>query len=154
MANREPQSVGKASGPTARAPLPKRPYGWYAASVVLLVITGVAYAWYDHRHPSWREEVRLSDGRVIWIKQKHEYYDNYGTNQSWVTFSLPEMGGQRTWNSYLIPQRVDVSNGRAFVFGTPRGDRQYAHYRFPRHFMVAFMWNGTDFQRIPFLERR
>ena len=118
----------------------------------MLVIAGIAYAGYDRRNPSWREEVRLSDGRVIWIRQKHEYFDNYGTNQSWVTLSLPELGGERTWHSYLTPQRVDVANGRVYVFGFPRGDRQYAYYNYPRRYMVAFVWNGTDFQRIPFLD--
>ena len=94
----------------------------------------------------------LIDLLVIWIKQKHEYFEDYGTNESWVTFSLPEMGGPQTWNSHLTPQRIDVVNGRVFVFGVPRGDRQYSYYKFPRHFMVAFIWNGSGFQRIPFLD--
>jgi hypothetical protein len=65
---------------------------------------------------------------------------------------MPEMGGQRTWHSHLIPQRIDVSGGKVFVFGIPRGDRQYAYYKFPKHFIVAFLWNGSSFERIPFLD--
>ena len=109
------------------------------------------YSWHLNRYPSWREEVRLSDGRTIQITQKHEYYANHGTTQSWVTFSLPEIGGKRTWHSYLTPQRIDVVGGRVFVFGFPRGDRQYAYYKYPKNYMVAFVWNGTEFRRLPFL---
>src|SRR6188768_91158 len=101
MTTGQTKSVGKSNAATSRSSLHKQPYGWYALSLVLLVTAGIAYAWYDRRHSSWREEVRLSDGRVIWIRQQHEYFDNYGTNQSWVTFSLPELGGERTWHSYL-----------------------------------------------------
>lgn len=111
----------------------------------------LAWSWYDARYPSWKEEVQLSDGRVITVKQKRQYFENYGTNQSWVTFSLPEMGGERTWHSYLRPQRVDVHDGRVYVFGSPRGIRQFVYYRYPKHYLVAFIWNGSEFERVPFM---
>lgn len=119
--------------------------------VVLLLAALLGWKYYDSRYPSWYEEVRLSDGRVITIHQKHEYYDNYGTNQSWVEIDLPELGGKRVWHSYLIPQRVDVVAGKVYVFGMPRGDRQYYHYSDPKNFLVAFIWNGSEFSRVPFL---
>lgn len=112
----------------------------------------IAWQWYQTRYPTWHEEVQLSDGRVIVVKQKHEVYDNYGTNQSWVTFSLPEMGGERIWNSYLGPQRIDVADGNVYVFGVPRGIRQFNFYRKPKHYIVAFRWAGNEFERIPFLD--
>ena len=119
----------------------------------LIVVAGVlAWRYYDGRYPSWYEEVRLSDGRIITIHQKREYYDNYGTNQSWVEIDLPELGGKRVWHSYLMPQRVDVVDGKVYVFGIPRGDRQLEYYRFPKHHMVAFKWNGLDFERISFMQ--
>lgn len=121
--------------------------------IVLLCAVGwIAKQWYEARYPTWEEEVQLFDGRIIVVTQKHEYYDNYGTNRSWVTFSLPEMGGKQTWHSYLTPQHIDVYNGKIYVFGSPRGDRQYQHYQYPKYYMVAFIWNGTEFQRIPFLQ--
>ena len=89
------------------------------ALLLICVAAWPAWQWYDSRYPAWEEEVQLSDGRVITIHQKHEYYDNYGTNQSWVTFSLPEMNGKQTWHSYLVPQRVDVDQGKVYVFGYP-----------------------------------
>jgi hypothetical protein len=114
-------------------------------------IASVACKWYEARYPIWREEVRLSDGRSIIVTQKHEYYEDYGTNQAWVTFSLPEMGGERTWHSYLKPMRIDVIDGVVYVFGRPRGDRQVKYYQYPRHYLVAFKWDGNSFARVPFL---
>lgn len=114
---------------------------------------GVFWGWsyYDSRYPSWYEEVRLSDGRVVTIHQKHEYYENYGTNQSWVEIDLPELGGKRVWHSYLKPMRVDVHLGAVYVFGRPRGPRQMVHYRYPMNNMAAFLWRDGEFQRIPFM---
>lgn len=124
----------------------------FIGSIVVCATCWFIWQWYDSRYPTWDEEVQLSDGRVIVVTQKHEYYENYGTNQSWVTFSLPEMGGKQTWHSYLIPQRIDVYQGKVYAFGYPRGDRQYQYYNYPKYYMVAFNWNGTEFQRIPFLQ--
>ncbi len=127
---------------------------WRLLFIGALILISCALTWryYDSRYPSWYEEVRLSDSRIVTIHQKREYYDNYGTNQSWVEIDLPELGGKRVWHSYLMPQRVDVVDGKVYVFGIPRGDRQLQYYRFPRYYMVAFKWNGLDFERIPFMQ--
>jgi len=128
-------------------------YRWRLISIgtILLTVGFATWRYYESRYPSWHEEVRLSDGRLIAIYQKHEYLENYGTNQSWVEIDLPEMGGKRVWHSYLIPQRVDVVQGKVYVFGVPRGDRQYYYYSDPKNFLVGFSWNGSEFVRIPFL---
>lgn len=120
--------------------------------VALLIAGAAAWTYYKQRYPAWYEEVRLSDGRVITIRQEHEYYENYGTNQSWVEIDLPELGGKKVWHSYLIPQRVDVYQGKVYVFGMPGGDRQYQFYADPKNFLVGFAWDGSAFARIPFLE--
>jgi hypothetical protein len=128
--------------------------GLRVLAIVTLLALGVGvYAWhyYAGRYPSWSEEVRLSDGRVIVVMQRHEVYENYGINQSWVTITLPELGGEQVWNAYLVPLRVDVDNGKVFVFGAPRGVRQFNFYRKPRNYLVAFQWNGSQFERILFL---
>lgn len=117
-----------------------------------MVATVLGWLYVDNRYPSWYEEVRLSDGRVITIHQRHEVFDNYGTNQSWVEIGLPELGGKRVWHSYLMPQRIDVANGKVYVFGAPRGIRQNQFYGFPRNYLVAFEWNGGEFVRVPFLQ--
>lgn len=111
----------------------KRSHLVLGVGAALLVCVGVwlTSKWYDGRYPTWQEEVQLSDGRVITVTQKHEYYDNYGTNQSWVTIDLSELGGKREWHSYLVPQRVDVYQGKVYVFGLPRGPRQFSYYKYP-----------------------
>ena len=123
--------------------------------IALLVIGLVAllgWNYYQNRYPGWDEEVRLSDGRIIKIHQKREVYDNYGTNQSWITIDLPELGGKQVWHSYLMPQRVDVVDGKVYVFGASRGIRQNQFYRYPKHYLVGFKWSGNEFMRIPFLQ--
>lgn len=133
---------------------PSKPFPWLLLALGLLVLGAAAtvgWNWYQTRYPSWYEEVRLSDGRVITIHQKREYYDNYGTAQSWVTIDLPELGGKQVWHSYLMPQRVDVVDGKVYVFGIPRGDVQYSFYSDPKNYIVAFSWDGASFRRIPFL---
>jgi hypothetical protein len=127
---------------------------WLLAMAVAVIglVALVGWKLYERRYPSWDEEVRLSDGRVITIHQKREVYDNYGTNQSWVTIDLPELGGKQVWHSYLMPQRVDVIKGKVYAFGAPRGIRQYQHYLDPKNYLVAFEWSGVDFIRIPFLK--
>lgn len=120
--------------------------------VILLLAALLGWKYYDNRYPTWYEEVRLSDGRVITIHQKHEYFENYGTNQSWVEIDLPELGGKRVWHSYLMPQRVDVVDGKVYVFGVPRGIKQNQFYRYPKHYLVGFEWSGGEFVRIPFLQ--
>ena len=120
-----------------------------AAAASVLAWSG--WALYRERYPSWYEEVRLSDGRIITIKQRRRYYENYGTAESWVTIDLPELGGKRVWHSFLMPQRIDVHEGKVYVFGQPRGIKQNQYYRYPKNYMVGFVWNGADFVRIPFL---
>lgn len=119
--------------------------------LVVGLITWFAWRWHDNRYPTWREEVQLLDGRIIVITQKRREYANYGSAESWVTFSLPEMGGKRTWHSYLKPMRIDVYGGKVYAIGRPRGILQYEFYGFPRHYLVAFEWNGTEFSRMPVL---
>lgn len=138
-----------------RSNSPTKTFSKWIIGIALLVIGGVAllgWNYYQNRYPSWDEEVRLSDGRIITIQQKREVFDNYGTNQSWVTIDLPELGGKQVWHSYLMPQRVDVVDRKVYVFGAPRGDRQYAHYRYPKYFMVGFVWNANGFSRIPYIQ--
>ncbi len=122
------------------------------AGLLLLAVAAAAWSYYQHRYPSWNEEVRLSDGRIITIHQRREVYDNYGTNQSWVEIDLPELGGKRVWHSYLMPQRVDVVDGKVFVFGTPRGVRQNVFYQYPKNYLVGFEWSGSTFVRVPYLQ--
>lgn len=124
---------------------------WATLTFAFFALSGFAgWQWHEKQYPSWQEEVQLSDGRVVTITQKRKYFEGYGTDQSWVTFSLPETNGEQTWHSYLMPMKLDTFNGKVYVFGRPRGVKQFAHYGYPKHLIVAFLWNGLEFQRVPF----
>jgi hypothetical protein len=122
---------------------------WAIAAGVLLVLGGLAYAWYDYRFPSWTEEVLLPDGRNIVVKQRRDFIEGYGTRKTWLKFSLPEMGGEQTWAENLMPAAIGVEDRRVYVLGMPRGPKQYSMYGGPRFFLVAFVWTNSSFQRVP-----
>ena len=121
------------------------------AGAAILSIAGLSYAWYDYRFPSWKEEVLLPDGRKIIVKQRRDFTEGYGTRKTWLTFSLPEMGGEQTWAEWLYPTMIGVADSKVYVIGRPRGSRQFSIYSHPRYAYVAFKWQGNQFQRIPFL---
>ncbi|MFN5029594.1 MAG: hypothetical protein ACK5D9_10725 [Burkholderiales bacterium] len=119
--------------------------------VVVIAVLVLAYAWYSARFPTWREEVRLSDGRVITIEQKRDHIEGRGTRRTWLTFSLPEMGGKQTWDQLLYPSIIDVAHGKVYVIGRPRGSLQFRFYGHPRYVYVAYEWRNGAFERIPFM---
>src|SRR5690349_2427466 len=111
---------------------------WAIAGAVAVIVIGVAYAWYDARFVSWEEEVLLMDGRRIVVKQRRDFIDGYGTRRTWLTFSLPEMGGERTWSEYMQPVLIAVANdGHVYVVGWPSGEKQLGMYRHPRYGYAA-----------------
>ena len=120
-----------------------------AAAASVLAWSG--WALYRERYPSWYEEVRLSDGRIITIKQRRRYFPHHGTTDSWVSIDLLELHGKYVWHSRLIPQGIDVYDGKVYAFGIPDNLQSLSFYRYPKYYIVAFIWDGRDFVRIPFL---
>lgn len=125
---------------------------WLATGVAGAAVAALGYLWYDSRFPSWKEEVLLPDGRMIVVKQKRDFIEGYGTRKTWLTFSLPEMGGQRTWEQWLYPAMIGVTDGKVYVIGRPRGSRQFEMYSHPKYVYVAYIWRNGQFERIPFLQ--
>ena len=122
------------------------------AGAVVFGIAALGYAWYDYRFPSWKEEVLLPDGRTIVVKQRRDFIEGYGTRKTWLTFSLPEMGGEQTWVEHMQPILLAVSKtGEVFVVGWPSGFKQMSMYRLPRYGYVAFQWKEGTFRRVPLL---
>lgn len=119
-----------------------------ATAAIISIGLGL-WGWSNNQYKNWKEEVQLSDGRVITIIQKRKHISNYGTDQSWITFSLPEMDGEQTWHSYLIPMRIDVHDGKVYAYGRPRGPKQVAFYQYPSVCIVGFSWENSEFIRIP-----
>jgi hypothetical protein len=120
-------------------------------TAALLALVGLAYEWYDYRFPSWKEEVLLPDGRKIIVKQRRDFIEGYGTRRTWLTFFLPEMGGEQTWSEWLYPTMIGAADGAVYVVGRPRGSRQFRMYSHPKYVYVAFKWQGGQFRRIPFM---
>lgn len=122
------------------------------SALVSLAVAALTYLWYDYRFPSWKEEVVLPDGRKIIVKQRRDFIEGYGTRKTWLTFSLPEMGGEQTWEQWLYPTMIGVADGKVYVVGRPRGSKQFSIYSHPKYVYVAYRWHNNKFERIPFLQ--
>ncbi len=116
-----------------------------------VAIGGLGWLYVDYRLPSWNEEVMLSDGRMLIVHRRHDYVEGYGVSRTWLTFSLPEMGGKQTWSEWMYPAIVDVSHGKVYVVGATPGVKQYSGYSNPRYMLVAYLWDGSAFSRVPFV---
>jgi hypothetical protein len=126
---------------------------WFLVVIGALIgIAAISYLWYSYRFPSWEEEVLLPDGRMIIVKQRRDFIEGYGTRKTWLTFSLPEIGGEQTWVEYMQPVLITVSkDGHVYVVGWPSGEKQMGRYRHPRYGYAAFQWGKTGFERVPFI---
>ena len=77
--------------------------------ILLSLVVIAAFAWWWHKQPlSWTEEVKLTDGRIITIKQRlhgaEKHYDFGGGTggwsvESWEIAALPELGIKTPWQS-------------------------------------------------------
>jgi hypothetical protein len=116
-----------------------------------IVASVLVYVWYQYRFPTWEEEVLLPDGRKLVVKQRRDFIEGYGTRKTWLTFSLPEMGGEQTWEQWLYPTMIGAADGKVYVVGRPQGSRQFMTYNHPKYVYVAYVWHGHAFERIPFM---
>lgn len=109
---------------------------------------------------TWQEEVKLSDGQVITITQKRRYESVYtGSNSGnlpreyWLTFKLPEFGTKEiTWHENLLPQVLNVYQGKLYVVGTPFTEVEFRQYGKPFPEYVPYRYEAGQWQRIPFNE--
>ena len=107
---------------------------------------------------SWKEEVKLLDGRVIVVSMKYRFEgayngSNYGgvLRESWVTLKLPETGNQETtWNEKLQPKNLNVVNGKLYIVGMPPTDREFYLYNRPRPPYIGYVFENKAWRRIPF----
>ena len=108
---------------------------------------------------TWQEEVKLSDGRVIVVTQKKRCEGAYtGGNyasciarEAWLTINLPEFSSQpMVWHESLDPQIVNIDSGRLYVVGVPPTEREYRLYGDPEPFYIGFVWENSQWKKIPF----
>lgn len=108
---------------------------------------------------TWKEEVELSDGRVITVTQKRRCKSAYEgpdvssctERESWLTFRLPEFGDKEiTWNEKLTPLVLNLHENRLYVIGLPATGYEGRLYGNPRPPYVSFEYRGNGWLRIAF----
>jgi hypothetical protein len=108
----------------------------------------------------WREEVQLSDGRVVEITQQRQYeetYDGHGRSNivrdAWIRFRLPETGFKEVvWHEQLIGMRFDVVYGKPFIVAYPHVGAQFIKYGKPKPAYLAYVYDKNHWRRVPFSE--
>src|ERR1017187_6175079 len=77
---------------------------------------------------TWKEEVKLNDGRVIVVEQKKLVEDEMA-REAWLTINLPEFSAEQiVWHEHLSPIVLNIDEGMLYVVGQPptaREERQY-----------------------------
>jgi hypothetical protein len=101
---------------------------------------------------SWKEEVKLNDGRVIVVEQKKRM-EGQIAREAWLTINLPEFSSQPIiWHENLNPLILNISNGKLYVVGRPPSGLEIRQYGIQKPFYIGFEWSNGAFQRIPFEE--
>lgn len=107
----------------------------------------------SHAAETWREEVKLLDGRVITILQKRRYDNEKMPREFWLSFNLPEFGNQDiSWHENLVPRVLNVHEGKLYVVGWPWTRVEYLQYGSPKPPFLGFRYEAGQWQRIPFNE--
>jgi hypothetical protein len=111
---------------------------------------------------TWREQVKLNDGRVIVVTQKRrcelaiQTRDNFGCieREAWLTIDLPEFSATpMVWHEKLHPRIVNIHNGHLYIVGKPptsRESRHYGMYAKPVPPYIGFVWENGLWKRLPF----
>lgn len=102
---------------------------------------------------TWTEEVKLLNGRVISVKQKWLYDRDRMPRDFTLRFKLPEFGDKEiTWHENLMPQVLNVYQGKLYVVGIPFGEAEFRLYGKPFPEYVPYRYEAGQWQRIPFNE--
>lgn len=102
---------------------------------------------------TWQEEVKLFDGRVITVTQKWQYDRDRMPRDFKLTFKVPEFGNQEiTWHESLMPQVLNVYEGKLYIVGIPFGEAEYRQYGKPFPEYIPYRYEAGQWQSIPFAE--
>ena len=103
-------------------------------------------------YPTWKEEVKLNDGRVIVVEQKRRLEQGF-VRESWITVNLPEFSASPiVWDEKLMPSILNIDDGKLYIVGEPATGRETDLYGCPEHGYVGFKWDGENWKRIPFAQ--
>jgi len=98
----------------------------------------------------WKEEVNLSDGRVIVVEQKRRDYNGIAV-ESWLTMNLPDISSQPiVWHETLGPLVANIYEGQLYVVGKFFNGESSKKYGCHQESYVNFVWNKGVWNRIPF----
>lgn len=99
---------------------------------------------------TWKEEVKLNDGRVIVVEQKVRT-EGPIPREDWLTINLPEFSQQSiVWHEHLVPLIVNIDEGRLYVVGEPQTEREVRQYGCAEPPYLGFVWESGRWVRIPF----
>lgn len=128
----------------------KKPDTLIAVAIIALLLGGIYYWIYSNDFHSWKEKVRLADGRVIVVDQKRRF-DGRVARESWLDFTLPETGNKSaTWHESLLPLVLNVAGGKLYVVARAPSSVEQAKYGNPRLGYVPFEWADGKWKIIPF----
>lgn len=108
---------------------------------------------------TWKEEVKLNDGRVVVVTQKKRCQGAYtGQNyakciarEAWLTIRLPEFSQEDiVWHEKLDPLVVNVHEGRLYIVGWPHTGAEFMIYGKPQPPYLGFVWMQGKWEKIPF----
>jgi hypothetical protein len=109
----------------------------------------------------WKEEVKLSDGRIIVVTQKKRCEGAYtGQNyapciarEAWLTLNMPEFSSQPiVWHESLNPIILNLSKGQLYLVGNFPTQREFRMYGGPQPPYICFKLVTGEWARIPFEE--
>lgn len=99
---------------------------------------------------SWKEEVKLNDDRIIVVEQR-KLMEGGIDRESWLTISLPELDSKPiVWHEHLRPLVLNIDGGKLYVVSVPWTGREDRMYDCPEHGVVGFIWQTSQWTRIPF----
>jgi len=99
---------------------------------------------------TWKEEVKLNDGRVIVVEQKKRAEGDIA-REAWLTIDLPEFSAQPIiWHQNLEPFVVNIDDGRLYVVGFPPTGLEIEQYGNQAPPFIGFVWENGKWNRIPF----
>ncbi|MET3109469.1 hypothetical protein AAKU67_004383 [Oxalobacteraceae bacterium GrIS 2.11] len=113
------------------------------------------------QYVTWKEEVKLNDGRIIIVEQRKRCegastgggYASCIAREAWLTIDLPEFSPQSiVWHENLAPMVLNVTTGKLYVIGWPPTEREFHLYGSERPPYFGFVWENNRWKRIPFTE--
>lgn len=128
------------------------------ARSLLMIFLGTSINGCADNTLTWKEEVKLLDGRVIIVEQKRRYDRGYTgqevaniPREAWVTFKLPEFSNQDiVWHESLEIRVLNVFEGKLYIVGFPFTYREFQNYGKPAPPHIGYRYENKQWTRLQF----